>query len=83
MNLENEILLVDAFARRRASCFKHKTLSCVTSDQRDMIFHNFSDSGFSLVLKTVKGKADGNWKCVHGLQEANVDIVLLKGIYFI
>ncbi|CAC5400875.1 unnamed protein product [Mytilus coruscus] len=79
LNLENEILLEDAFARRRGRCFKHKTISCVTSDQGDMIFQEFSDSGFSLVLKTVKGKADGNWKCVHGLQEANVDIVLSKG----
>lgn len=63
----------------RVECFNNKTPKCATKKEDDMIFNNISHNGFSIVLKTNRQNGEGDWRCLHGSDVANVNISLSKG----
>lgn len=78
-----KLVLTDPSGFVRVECFKNKTPNCATKTEDDVISSNISHTGFSLGLKIDRKNGEGNWKCLHGSEVANVNISLSKGRVFV
>lgn len=79
VGIESEIKLMDSNDQTRVNCSINGSSYCVAKEEGDIVFEEVSNSEFELVLKTTKKNVNGDWKCFHGGEKANIHIDVSKG----
>ncbi|CAG2211980.1 unnamed protein product [Mytilus edulis] len=74
----NDILIVDRFDKIRAQCIKKDSWRCYRIEANDLIVERFSHNLTTLILKTDKNTATGEWICRHGRKEKKVYVSYVK-----
>ncbi|XP_052062003.1 uncharacterized protein LOC127702043 [Mytilus californianus] len=73
---------MDSSDRNRAKCFIYDSPKCTAREHDDIILEKSYENSFTLVLQTAKKNVEGDWKCFHGSDKANVNIHLMKGTIY-